>query len=113
VPGGYCSYEVIRAADRAGIEVLFTSEPTSRFDWIRGCLVLGRYAIKRSTPPEEAAQLAVGAPLPTWKQWANWNARKVLKRVGGARWLAARERLFAWAARDRRPGGPPPDPTDN
>jgi peptidoglycan/xylan/chitin deacetylase (PgdA/CDA1 family) len=99
VPGGFCSRRVVLAADRAGIEVLFTSEPTSRFDWIRGCLVLGRYAIRRTTPPDKAASIATGAPLPCWEQWAAWNAKKVLKRVGGARWLTLRKQLFEWMAR--------------
>ncbi len=110
VPGGYCSRQVIRAADRAGIEVLFTSEPTSRFDWIRGCLVLGRYAIRRTTPPEEAAGIATGAPLACWEQWAAWNAKKVLKRVGGDHWLTIRKHLFDWMAR-RKAGGRAPTRT--
>ncbi len=96
VPGGFCSHQVIRAADTAGLDVLFTSEPTSRFDWVLGCLVLGRYAIRRTTLPETAARLATGAPLPRWEQWALWNAKKVMKRLGGARWLAARKQLFEW-----------------
>ena len=96
VPGGFCSRQVIMAADQAGIEVLFTSEPTSRFDWIRGCLVLGRYAIRRTTAPDEAAYLATGAVLPRWQQWAAWNAKKLLKRLGGTHWLTLRKHLFRW-----------------
>lgn len=102
VPGGFCSREVILAADRAGIEVLFTSEPTSRFDWIRGCVVLGRYTIRRTTPAEVAAALATGALLPCWEQWAAWNAKKVLKRLGGEHWLAMRKHVFTWRADARQ-----------
>ena len=108
VPGGFCSHEVIMAADRAGLEILFTSEPTSRFTWTRGCLVLGRYAVRRTTRPDEAARLAIGAPWPCWRQWASWNAKKVLKRIGGDRWLAAREGLLGWASRARGPRGHAP-----
>lgn len=99
VPGGFCSREVILAAERAGLEVLFTSEPTSRFHWIRGCLVLGRYAIRSTTLPDEAALLATGAPLRCWQQRATWSAKKVLKRLGGEHWLTMRKQLFGWMAR--------------
>jgi peptidoglycan/xylan/chitin deacetylase (PgdA/CDA1 family) len=99
VPGGFCSHQVILAADEAGIEVLFTSEPTSRYEWIRGCLVLGRYAIRRTTPPEQAAGYATGALLPCWEQWAAWNAKKMLKRIGGEHWLTMRKHLFSWKPR--------------
>jgi peptidoglycan/xylan/chitin deacetylase (PgdA/CDA1 family) len=94
VPGGFCSHRVVMAADRAGIEILFTSEPTSSADWVLGCLVLGRYAIRRTTSPEKAARLATGAPLPRWEQWAIWNTKKVMKLVGGEPWLVLRKRVF-------------------
>lgn len=102
VPGGYSSRQVVMAADQAGIELLFTSEPTSRFDWIRGCTVLGRYAIRRSTRAEVAARMATGALGPCLSQWLTWNAKKVVKRIGGEHWLAARKRLLGWHA--RQPG---------
>ncbi len=110
VPGGFCSRQVILAADRAGIEVLFTSEPTSRFDWIRGCLVLGRYAIRRTTRPDEAAAIATGDPVPCWEQWAAWNAKKMLKRLGGEHWLAMRKHLFDWMAKKQPIAPPAPAP---
>lgn len=102
VPGGATSRHVIRAADDAGLQIVFTSEPTRRFDWIRGCLVLGRYAIRRTTRADEAARLATGARLPELAQWATWNTKKVLKSVGGQRWLTVRERVLGWYA----PGTP-------
>jgi hypothetical protein len=92
VPGGTCSRQVSKAADEAGIELLFTSEPTSRFDWVRGCMVLGRYAIRRSTRPEEAAGIATGATGPCLEQWVTWNVKKV---VGGDHWLSVRKHLLA------------------
>jgi len=94
VPGGYSSREVIEAADRAGIEILFHSEPESSYDWVRGCLVLGRYAIKRATSATEAADIAVGARAPRWRQWALWNAKKAAKRLGGTHWLSMRKRIL-------------------
>lgn len=94
VPGGASSHQVIKAADHAGLEIVFTSEPTRRFDWIRGCLVLGRYVIRRTTRAGEAARLATGARLPGLAQWASWNTKKVLKAVGGEAWLSMRERVL-------------------
>lgn len=98
VPGGYCSRQVVLAADQAGIELLFTSEPTSSFDWIRGCMVLGRYAIRRTTRAEEAAAIASGSLGPCLEQWVAWNARKVVQRIGGEHWLAVRKHLLGWYA---------------
>jgi peptidoglycan/xylan/chitin deacetylase (PgdA/CDA1 family) len=81
IPNGTYAHSIVMAADRAGFEILFTSEPTSACDWVLGCLVLGRYAIRRTTTAEKAARLATGAPLPRWEQWAVWNTKKVVKRV--------------------------------
>jgi peptidoglycan/xylan/chitin deacetylase (PgdA/CDA1 family) len=98
VPGGYCSRQVVKTAAQAGIEFLFTSEPTSRFVWFRGCIVLGRYAIRRSTRAEEAASLATGALGPCLEQWVTWNAKKVAKGIGGEHWLTMRKHLLGWYA---------------
>jgi len=109
VPGGYCSYKVVMAADQAGIEILFTSEPTSRFDWIRGCVVLGRYAIRSTTRADEAARIAIGAARPCWEQWATWNAKKVFKRIAGTHWLTMRKHVLGWyGQRAARPSPPQP-----
>ncbi|MCG8421579.1 MAG: polysaccharide deacetylase family protein [Proteobacteria bacterium] len=105
VPGGYTSREVVLAADRAGIEVLFNSEPVSRFDWVRGCVVLGRYTIKQTTGADEAAAIAAGRRRPRWQQWAMWNGKKALKNAGGTYWLALRKRIF-----DARAGSRPDRP---
>jgi peptidoglycan/xylan/chitin deacetylase (PgdA/CDA1 family) len=93
MPGGYCSHRVVKTAAQAGIEFLFTSEPTSRFGWFGGCTVLGRYAIRRATRAEEAASIATGAFGPCLEQWITWNAKKVVEGIGGDRWLTARNHL--------------------
>lgn len=94
VPGGYSSARVVSAAERAGIRVLFDSEPVRTARNVRDCLVLGRYAVKRRTGAEEAAAIAVGARIPRWRQWGAWNAKKLLKRAGGDHWLAARKLIL-------------------
>jgi peptidoglycan/xylan/chitin deacetylase (PgdA/CDA1 family) len=95
VPGGYYSHAVARAAERAGITTLFTSEPVSRARRVDGCTVLGRFSIQRHTPPARAAALALGRAAPCTAQWLAWNARKAAKRVAGDFYVTAREALLA------------------
>jgi hypothetical protein len=90
VPGGFSSQIVIAQAGRAGIQVLFTSEPETSGREQGGTLVLGRYAIWRHTSADTAAALAAGRLRPRLQQWVLWNGKKVAKRVGGKYWLKAR-----------------------
>lgn len=96
VPGGYYSDKVGRAAAIAGIETLFTSEPTTHVDLIEGCVVKGRYMIQRNTSARTAAALARGAALPQLQQLLWWNSKKLLKAVGGRTWLNFRKRVLAF-----------------
>lgn len=83
VPRGDHSDHVARAAAKAGIKFLFTSEPTSRCNMVDGCWILGRYGILRGMSAATAADLAAGRFLPCFQQWVVWNFKKVLKNVGG------------------------------
>lgn len=95
VPGGYFSREVARAASRAGIRTLFTSEPNKRAYYVDDCLVLGRYTIMRDTPAEVSASLAsVGPTVAQAKQSIMWKVKKVAKTIGGRLYLTIRERLI-------------------
>ncbi len=96
VPGGYFSRDVACSASRAGIRVLFNSEPVTASTMVDGCLVLGRYGVQRGVPAEWAGAVASGAPGPRFRAWAFWNAKKAVKRVGGEHWLAFRK---SWLAR--------------
>lgn len=80
VPGGFYATHVAQAAAAAGIQYLFTSEPTLRTHTVDGCLVLGRYALWRDTPPESALALALGTRAARQRQWLAWNTKKPLKR---------------------------------
>jgi len=91
LPGGQYSREVAKAAAAAGIKALFTSEPTIKCAEINGCLVLGRYAIQRWTPPLIAAGMASGQFMPRFKQRLWWEAKKVTKTLGGDSYLRLRE----------------------
>lgn len=95
VPGGYYSRAVAEAAARAGVRVLFTSEPVTRVAYVAECLVFGRFAITRRTSAQRAAGLAAGKPAPRAVQWLAWNARKAAKRLAGNLYIHAREALLA------------------
>jgi len=90
VPGGYYSRRVAEAASLAGIEVLFTSEPTTVIRRVDRCRVLGRYGIQYRTSPEVAASLAAGRGLSRIRQGVLWNMKKCLKRIGGGHYLTVR-----------------------
>ena len=90
VPGGLYSRLVASAAGSAGIRALFTSEPVSRCWTVEGCLVLGRYTIRRWTSPTQAQALAAGHLFPRAAQWGTQKALRLLRRLGGPAYLRAR-----------------------
>lgn len=94
VPAGSYIAKVGTAAAKAGLRVLFTSEPTREVDQIDGCRILGRYGITQITPPEIAAKLAGGDALTCWKQKAFWNTKKLVKRAAAKPYAALRARLL-------------------
>jgi peptidoglycan/xylan/chitin deacetylase (PgdA/CDA1 family) len=90
VPGGYYAPAVARAAARAGLLTLYTSEPTPRTWRVSACTVLGRYTVYRGMSASAAAGLAAGKLVPCFGQWAFWNAKKAAKAVGGEQYLRLR-----------------------
>lgn len=94
VPGGYYSKQVAQAANKAGITVLFNSEPTTRSYMVGKCRVLGRYTITRGTSSEVAMELAANKIQPRAKQTAIWKAKKVAK-LAGPLYLYARQRMLS------------------
>jgi len=101
VPGGYYADKVAATAAAAGIRALFTSEPTARCREVDGCLVLGRYSIRRGTPAATAAAYAAGRVLPRVRQQWFWNCKKVAKALGGEMYLAVRRAVYARLAAHR------------
>lgn len=99
VPGGLYARNVAQTAGRCGVRVLFTSEPVSRVGRVDDCHVLGRYSVKRTTPPSEIRRLASGNVIALLRQRFLWNTKKVLKRLGGRSWLAIRDSYFEPRAR--------------
>jgi peptidoglycan/xylan/chitin deacetylase (PgdA/CDA1 family) len=91
VPGGYYSREVGESAAAAGVEALFTSEPTARVEMLNGCRVFGRYVVQRDMGPEWSAGFAAGSHSHCWRAGALWQAKRVAKSLGGARYLRLRQ----------------------
>lgn len=100
VPGGYYARPVAVEAAAAGIRTLFTSEPVARVERVDGCAVVGRYTLRRWSPPSAAAALAAGRRAPRYRQWLVWNAKKAAKRAAGDAYLRV------WAALLRRNAPP-------
>lgn len=100
VPGGYYARPVAVEAAAAGIRTLFTSEPVARVERVDGCAVVGRYTLRRWSPPSTAAALAAGRRAPRYRQWLVWNAKKAAKRAAGDAYLRV------WAALLRRNAPP-------
>jgi peptidoglycan/xylan/chitin deacetylase (PgdA/CDA1 family) len=94
VPGGLYSARVGRAAAAAGFTTLFTSVPSQRLRSIDGCLLIGRYAIRRDTPAGEAAAAAAGRAVLWARQRTAWQLRHAARRVAGDRYEGVRRKLL-------------------
>jgi peptidoglycan/xylan/chitin deacetylase (PgdA/CDA1 family) len=94
IPGGYYSEEIARAASAAGFRVLFTSEPRTKAWTVDDCLCLGRYSVLALDPAVWAGQVVAGSAIARTRAYLAWEAKKVLKRVGGEAWLKLRARLL-------------------
>jgi peptidoglycan/xylan/chitin deacetylase (PgdA/CDA1 family) len=94
VPGGHYRANVARAAARAGLEVLFTSEPVRGARVEDGCLVVGRYSVRRHTSAREAAAVAAGDARPWISQWSAWSVRKPAKMLAGRQYDRIRSSLL-------------------
>lgn len=95
VPNGFYSLRVGRAAAAAGIEVLFTSEATAATWMVDGCLILGRYFIQIHTPPAVSGAIAAGHIWPRWRHSVVWEAKKVVKMLGGESYLKIRRHVVS------------------
>ena len=84
VPGGYFSRAVAEAAAYAGLQTLYTSEPTTRRSMLDGLRVVGRFTIRRGHPSDMARRFASAAPWARCGAWVGWNAKALIKPVLGA-----------------------------
>lgn len=83
VPGGYSSSRVAQAACEAGLKVLFTSEPETRVRSVGGCIMLGRFTLRRGCRADLAARFARLEPSTLLREWVGWNTKKMLKALLG------------------------------
>ena len=97
VPGGDFAPQVAESAAESGFTELFTSEPTAERRQAFGLTLFGRFTIARRTSAAAAAALAAGEWLPCARQAMLWKAKKMTKRVGGARYLQLRRALLGGA----------------
>jgi peptidoglycan/xylan/chitin deacetylase (PgdA/CDA1 family) len=85
VPGGDYVPRVAALASEAGFKVLFTSEPETRTSAVDGCMVAGRFTVRRGSPADFAARLGSEQPSTRLREWIAWNGKKAAKRLlGGA-----------------------------
>jgi hypothetical protein len=66
-----------------------------KWQWINDVLVLGRYMIRASTASHVAAKLASGHWLECFEQAVSWNAKGVLKCIGGRHYAKLRDILLS------------------
>jgi hypothetical protein len=97
VPGGFYAPAVAEAAAAVGMKALFTSAPTTRCESVSGCLVLGRYTLRRWSSAGTAGALSAGAWLQTGSQRFAYGGLTLLRSILGDRYTAIRRRF--WSAR--------------
>lgn len=95
VPGGFFKSHVARAAAAAGMQVLFTSNPTTRPARVDGCWVLGRYTIRRGTSATTAAALASRRLLPRASQSILYGTLTAIRSATGSRYTRVRDAIWA------------------
>jgi len=95
VADGYYSRKVGRAAAAAGLQVLFTSEPTSNAAVVDGCLILGRYSIQSRTPAGVSGAIAARKRWPRLRQAIVWQAKKPVKALAGESYFTIRRLLLS------------------
>jgi peptidoglycan/xylan/chitin deacetylase (PgdA/CDA1 family) len=81
IPGGDSSTAVERAVERAGYEILMTSDPVLRVRRTGALQVFGRFPIWASTPPGTAAAYVAGRRAAQARVAVAWKVKRLAKRV--------------------------------
>lgn len=102
IPGGYYGTNVAAAAAAAGIRHLFTSEPETLVHTVDGCHIYGRFSVHQGVQPQWVGSVIAGDVWPRMQRFVSWNAKKILKKAGGAAWIEARRRIIAARSRPAR-----------
>lgn len=109
LPGGYYSRTVAHAARAAGLQVLFTSEPTTVIRDEQGCTVIGRFAVRRDDGPDTARRLVMSPPWARRRAWVSWNAKGLIKPLLGQAYVGVAGLIHGGAAATPPPHGGAPD----
>jgi hypothetical protein len=97
VPGGFYREFVAQAAAETGLKALFTSTPTTYCTSVDGCLVLGRYTLRRWSKAATAAAIAAGSIGPRFSQALLYGTLSLVRSVAGNHYTRLRQRF--WASR--------------
>jgi peptidoglycan/xylan/chitin deacetylase (PgdA/CDA1 family) len=95
IPGGFYSRAVAETAAQAGLRVLFTSTPTTRCTDIDGCLVVGRYTLRRWSSADRAGALGGGAWVPRASQRVMYGGLHMLRSILGDSYTHIRQQFWA------------------
>lgn len=95
VPGGSYSPVVARAAGEAGIRVVFTSEPITRVATSSGCVLVGRFTIRRGDANDLARRLVSASSGARAGAWASWNAKGLVRPLLGPSYASIADWLLA------------------
>jgi len=107
IPAGYYSRRVASAAARAGIRLLYTSEPVTSTHVVEGCTLAGRFTIQQGVSAGWAASVIAGEIRPRLQRYLFWNGKKLLlKGMAGPAWLSLRRRILGWKAHEQTSSSP-------
>ena len=101
IPAGYYSRNIALAAARAGIKLLFTSEPVTTTRMVEDCTVAGRFSIHRGVSADWVAAVVAGRIRPRLQRYLFWNGKKLAKRFAGTAWLSLRRSVLTARAQGR------------
>jgi peptidoglycan/xylan/chitin deacetylase (PgdA/CDA1 family) len=102
VPGGFFSERVASAAERAGLKLLFNSEPDIRWRSFGSMTIAGRLPIVNHTTAESAVKLASADALTLWRHQFVWKSKKLAKTITG-RWYRQAAEWWFRASREPQP----------
>jgi len=84
VPGGCFSNEVALSAAESGLLLLFNSEPVRSVLRLENCTIAGRFTIRAGAHADLSRSLARPASWTRARQWASWNAKRLVKPLLGS-----------------------------
>ena len=102
IPGGFYSREVVETAYTSGVRTMFTSEPIQKIENIGGCVLVGRFSIKRGDPSTLSAEFVQGNRILRFRRYAYWNLKKLAKALAGPVYAWVRTEYLARKQRQAR-----------